>query len=217
MGPPSAPPGWDPDAHTSSPPRTRSRSRTAAVIGAVVLAAAMLTGVTALRDAVGPQNPQRPPLARSSVTATPTVLQDGWGVRTPTRAAIEAMWEWVTASSDTLKTVTEVAHQVRPQVQNALTARDVGDIRFYCSQMIAPITVEMSAIVDTPDPDLTRAMQTVVVSAHDVEARCASLRDPPDQPSLDALHAAFGRVASDLDAMVQIVDRDATIMQRAGR
>lgn len=195
----------------------RFEGKAAAVVGAVALAVATLTGVSALRDAVGPQSPQRPPLARSPVTATPPVLQDGWGVRTPTRAAIEAMWQWVRASSETLETVTEVTHQVRPQVQNALTARNVGDIRFSCSQMIAPITVEMSAIVDTPDRVLTRAMQTVIVIARDVEARCASLQDPPDQPSLDALHAAFGRVASDLDAMVQIVDLDATIMQRAGR
>ncbi|WP_231737666.1 hypothetical protein [Mycobacterium sp. IS-1742] len=182
-----------------------------------MLSVAMLTGVTALRDAVGPQDTPRSAPERGSVIATPTVLQEGWGVRAPTRAAIEAMWEWVTASSGTLDTVTTVTHQVRPQVQDALAARDVEDIRFYCSQMVAPITVEMSGIVDTPDPDLTRAMQRVVDSARDVESRCAALAEPPDQGSLDALHAAFGRVASDLDAMVRIVDRDATIMQRAGR
>lgn len=139
------------------------------------------------------------------------------GVRTPTRAAIEAMWEWVTASSDTLETVTEVTHQVRPQVQNALTARNVDDIMFYCSQMIAPITVEMSAIVDTPG---SRSDQGDADRHRQRTRRRGALRvpsGPPDQPSLDALHAAFGRVASDLDAMVQIVDRDATIMQRAGR
>ncbi|KUI22017.1 hypothetical protein AU195_06875 [Mycobacterium sp. IS-1496] len=217
MGAPSAPPGWDPDPHAPSPPRTGARWKAPAVAGALVLFAAMLTGVTALRDAVGPQDTPPSAPARGSVTATPTVLQEGWGVRAPTRAAIEAMWEWVTASSGTLDTVTTVTHQVRPQVQDALTARDVGDIRFYCSQMVAPITVEMSAIVDTPDPDLTRAMQTVVDSARDVEARCAALAEPPDQASLDGLHAAFGRVASDFDAVVRIVDRDATIMQRAGR
>jgi prophage DNA circulation protein len=186
-------------------------------VGVIVLAAAMLTGVTVLRGAVDPPDAQLPEPVRGSVTATPTVLREGWSAQTPTRAAIEAMWEWVMASSDTLDTVTEVTYQVRPQVQSALTARNVEDIRFYCSQMVAPITVEMSAIVDTPDPDLTRAMQTVVDSARDVEARCATLREPPDQDSLDALHAAFGRVAADLDAMVRIVDRDATIMERAGR
>jgi prophage DNA circulation protein len=182
-----------------------------------VVVAAVLTGVAALRDAVGPGDAQRPARPYGSVTATPTVLQEGWGTRTPSRAAIEAMWEWVRASSGTLDTVTTVTHQVRPRVQDALTARDVGDIRFYCSQMVAPVTVEMSAIVDTPDPDLSRAMQSVVDSARDIEARCATLAEPPDQASLDALHDAFGRVASNLDAMVRIVDRDATIMQRAGR
>jgi hypothetical protein len=217
MGAPFAPPGWDPEPHAPSPQREAPSRRATAIVGAIVLAAAMLTGVTVLRGAVDPQNPQGPAPVRGLVTATPTVLQEGWGVRTPTRAAIEAMWEWVMSSSDTLDTVNEVTYQVRPKVQDALVARNVEDIRFYCSQMVAPITVEMSSIVDTPDPDLTRAMQTVVDSARDVEARCTTLREPPDQASLDALHAAFGRVATDLDAMVGIVDRDATIMERAGR
>lgn len=187
------------------------------VLGVLVLVAATLTGVTALRDSGGPPGRESPfPLA-TPAAAAPELMQAGWSAREPTRAAIEAMWEWANASSDTLDTVTEVARQVRPRVREAMAAGDVDDIKFYCSQMLAPITVEMSAIVDTPDPDLTRALRTVVDSARDVEARCAALRRPADQASLDGLLAAFGRVASDLDAMVRIVDRDAAIMERAGR
>jgi hypothetical protein len=231
MGPASAPPAWDPDAADGTEAATGDRAvgddasafhptrrapwKTLAVIGTVVLVAAMLAGVMALGDAGGPFA-QRPTV-RSPIAAAPEVAHEGWGVREPTRAAIEAMWEWVNASGATLGTVTEVTSQVRPRVLDAMAAGDVGDIKFYCSQMLAPITVEMSAIVDTPDPDLTRELQTVVADARIIEGRCAALQEPVDQVSLDALHAAFGQVAADLDAMVRVVDRDTTIMERAGR
>ncbi|KUI27601.1 hypothetical protein [Mycobacterium sp. GA-2829] len=218
MGGPGAPPGWTPGAHTpTSRRRADPRKAIVAVLGAVVLTAALLAGGLSVGTGRDREPVEHPASVGGSITATPTVVQEGWGVRAPTRAAREAMWEWVTASSGTLDTATEVTRQVRPQVQDAIAARDAAAIKFYCSQMLAPITVEMSGIVDTPDPDLTRALQTVVESARDVEGRCAVLPDPPDQTALDALHTAFGQVASDLDAMVRIVDRDATIMARAGR
>lgn len=233
MGAASAPPGWDPEAADGTatvvggPDRTaedgahafyptrRAPWKTVALIGVVVLVATMLAGMMALGDAGGPF--AQPSPVRSPIAPAPEVVHEGWGVREPTRAAIEAMWEWVNASSATLNTVTEVSSQVRPRVLDAMAAGDVDDIKFYCSQMVAPITVEMSAIVDTPDPDLTRALQTVVADARAVEGRCAALRQPADQASLDALHATFGQVASDLDAMVHVIDRDTTIMERAGR
>jgi hypothetical protein len=233
MGAAAAPPSGDPEAadgpepvadgrdpkdgdgaHVFHPPR-RAPWKALAVIGVVMLVAATLAGVMALGDAGGPFAQHSP--VRSPIASAPEVAHEGWGVREPTRAAIEAMWEWANASRATLDTVTEVTSQVRPRVQDAMAAGDVDDIKFYCSQMVAPITVEMAAIVDTPDPDLTRALQTVVDGARAVEGRCAALQGPADQTSLDALHATFGRVASDLDAMVHIVDRDATIMERAGR
>ncbi|TFV60284.1 DUF2510 domain-containing protein [Mycobacterium sp. PS03-16] len=242
MGAPSPSPGWYPDPtgapgrrffdgqtwtdHRSAQPEpsppppaaheSHGYGKPLAIAAAVALLGVVLVALVVGRG--GDDGPDR--LAaptRESVASTPTVLQEGWGARPPTRAAIEAMREWAVASSGTLDTVTEVTFQVRPRVEEAMAAADVADITFYCRQMVAPITVEMSAIVNTPDPDLTRALQSVVASARDVEQQCAALPDPPDEASLEALHAAFGSVASSLEEMSGIVDRDAAILERAGR
>lgn len=239
MGAPSPPPGWyaDPtgapgrrffdgqtwtdhrrgEPEASPPPPPRGHGKAIALVAAVAVLGAVLIAVVVASGDDGQDGSRLTAPTRDPVASAPTLLHEGWGTRPPTRAAIEAMREWAVASSGTLDTVSEVTFQVRPRVEEAMAAGDVADIKFYCRQMVAPITVEMAVIVNTPDPDLTRALRSVVDSARNVERQCAALRDPPDEASLEALHAAFGSVVSSLEEMSRIVDRDAAILERAGR
>jgi hypothetical protein len=141
----------------------------------------------------------------------------GWGARPPSDDQMDAMIDWLDGLGAGAEDAFEASGSALDQVIAAFKAGDETAIRTVCTDITRVLTDELPAVLPTPDPDLTRALQALIDDGNELAWASRDLTEPLTPMQREALQSRFGDLVSSLHTVASIYERDGDILEAAGR
>ena len=146
-----------------------------------------------------------------------TEMPAGWGATQPGDDDMDAMAEWLDGPGDDAEQVFDAAGSALDDFVAAFKAGDEFTVRAVCDKISCLITDELPALLPTPDPDLTRALQALIDDGNELRWTRREFADPLTAAQRETLQARLGDIASSMHAVGSIYERDCEILESAGQ
>jgi TPR repeat protein len=146
-----------------------------------------------------------------------TETPGGWGVRPPNDEAMDAMVEWLDGPGAVLGEAVETTHTALTEMSNSSQRTDEAAVRAMYDKVCRRLIDELPAILPTPDPDLTRALQGVIDDANEWSWTDRDLSDPLTPQQRETLHSRLGALLSGFQVVSSVFERDLAILEAADR
>lgn len=182
----------------------------------LAVSAAVSVILTGCGDAAEETAATTPPTSTAAQPADTSLLipnisvnSDGWGANPPDNAAMGKMFAWMTVGGgrDVKNALTDMADAIK-RLPGALRDQDSASVIALCNSVSEPLTARLPAGAQTPDADLTSALNSLVQDGSALQTTCDTLPRLTAREQEDALKAPLLQIVKDGRLAQMILDRD---------
>lgn len=183
------------------------------LLAASAVLGALLTGCgDAGEDAAATTSPtptNAPPVDTSLLIPTISISSEGWGATPPDKAAMGKMFAWMTVGGgrDMKQALADMGRAIKGLPQ-ALRDQDSATVIAMCNSVSEPLTDRLPAGAQTPDADLTSALNALVQDGAALQKTCDTLEGLTAKAQEDALKAPLLQIVDDGRLAQMILERD---------
>jgi len=127
------------------------------------------------------------------------------------------MVDWIDGPGEIVGESFETAMHAFDDLSDSFRRADTAALRAANRDMCVRFIDELPAVIPTPDPELTRALQGLLDDAHEWLWTERELSDPLTPQQRETIQSRGGELLSRMQVVGAILERDYAILEASGR